>query len=322
MPIIFADIERLENGAKLHTADLHVHSFGASEDVTDETMTPEAIIEAAVQHHVSLLCLTDHNSALNTQRSIDYALGKYAGQILVLAGVEITTSHGHLLAYFDPDKADSVSTLLARLDLVGKPGERDTHTRKSMADVIAEVERLQGVCIAAHIDRTKTGFEMFATGYPNWKADIITSSGLYGLEFDDPLNIVWFSPEDSCPTNGGERRKLVERRSRASSTSARVRLASIQNSDSHSLRAFMNHCNRQQLTRYKMDVLSFDGFKTALLDSYARVRVEATVPPAVPRILGMHVVGGFLDGDTYHFSDNLNCFIGGRGLVSQRRFEV
>src|SRR5579872_3820341 len=27
----------------------------------------------------------------------------------------------------------------------------------------------------------------------------------------------------------------------------------------------------------------------------------------------MQVSGGFLDGQTYQFSDNLNCFIGGRG---------
>ena len=46
-----------------------------------------------------------------------------------------------------------------------------------------------------------------------------------------------------------------------------------------------------------MDSLSFNGLKTALIDSYARVRVEATVPPSVPRVLGMHIVGGFLDGE-------------------------
>jgi hypothetical protein len=39
----------------------------------------------------------------------------------------------------------------------------------------------------------------------------------------------------------------------------------------------------------------------------------ATIPRSLPRILGIQVTGGFLDGETYHFSDNLNCFIGGRG---------
>ena len=33
----------------------------------------------------------------------------------------------------------------------------------------------------------------------------------------------------------------------------------------------------------------------------------------IPRILGIHLTGGFLDGEVIHFSDNLNCFIGGRG---------
>ena len=54
-----------------------------------------------------------------------------------------------------------------------------------MADVIAEAERSQGLSVAAHIDRTNTGFELLAAGYPNWKADILSASGLFGLEFDN-----------------------------------------------------------------------------------------------------------------------------------------
>ena len=52
-------------------------------------------------------------------------------------------------------------------------------------DVINKVEEQGGICIAAHIDRVKTGFEMVVAGYPNWKRDVMLSSGLYGIEFDE-----------------------------------------------------------------------------------------------------------------------------------------
>ena len=43
MPITFTEIERFDNGAQFYTADLHVHSFGASEDVADAAMTPRCV---------------------------------------------------------------------------------------------------------------------------------------------------------------------------------------------------------------------------------------------------------------------------------------
>jgi len=66
---------------------------------------------------------------------------------------------------------------------------------------VAEAEKLGGLCVAAHIDRAKTGFEMLADGHPNSKRDIVTSSVLYGLEFDDSAHLGWYSPDDdTTPT--------------------------------------------------------------------------------------------------------------------------
>src|SRR6267378_3537160 len=182
MPVTLQDIQKEENGARFLSADLHVHSYGGSADVKDRAMTAQAIIDAAVAQGISLVAITDHNSDHSTQTSLQYAQ-KYAGQLLVLPGVELTTAHGHLLAYFPPESAGSVRDLLARINIVGQPGERDSHTQMSMATVIHEIETLGGVAVAAHIDRPKTGFELLVNGYPNWKKDIISASGLYGLDF-------------------------------------------------------------------------------------------------------------------------------------------
>lgn len=48
MAITFKEIEAVDNGAGFFNADLHVHSFGASHDVKDSSMTVEAVIDAAV----------------------------------------------------------------------------------------------------------------------------------------------------------------------------------------------------------------------------------------------------------------------------------
>lgn len=312
MPITFAEISKFDNGARFYTADLHVHSFGASSDVSDTSLTPEEIIDAAIKHGISIICLTDHNTEKNTQTSIDYA-HRYAGQILVLAGVEVSTANGHLLAYFPPEKTQSVRSLLGQLNIVGEWGGRDSHTTMSMTDVIARVDALGGIAVAAHIDRVKIGFETLATGYPNWKKDIIASSGLYGLEVDDAKNLIWFSDQDEKTGPGGERSKLLAQREQFTATAGRVQLAHIQNSDAHTLAHFVGHVQKRELTRFKLNELSFEALRTAFVDPVARVRAIATLPIAVPRILGIQITGGFLDGQTYHLSDNLNCFIGGRG---------
>lgn len=71
-----------------------------------------------------------------------------------------------------------------------------------------------GISVAAHIDRAKTGFELFAEGFQNWKKDIITSAGLFGLEFDDPANFDWYSLEEVGASEAGVRRKIFEERGR------------------------------------------------------------------------------------------------------------
>ena len=81
---LLKDICVLDNGAHFHNADLHIHSFGASHDVKDSTMTPEAIMESAVRQDLRVIAITDHNSNKNVEAAITYAQAKYPGQILVL----------------------------------------------------------------------------------------------------------------------------------------------------------------------------------------------------------------------------------------------
>lgn len=311
MPIKYSDVANLPNGAQFYTADLHVHTYGGSHDVKDKSMTAEAVIDQAVSGGIRVLAITDHNTGKNTERSLEYAQ-KYTGQLLVLAAVEVSTANGHLLVYFAPDALNELNSFIGRISIV-KPGSSESHTTMSMSDVATEAQRLGGICLAAHIDRVKTGFETLATGYPNWKKDIITNPAIVGLELDDPAHLVWYSDNDEATPQGGERKKLIEERAKTPGAAARRVLAHVQNSDAHSLQAFADAQKKRSLTRLKMDALSFEGFRTALADPEARARAAVQLPPAVPRIVGIHVEGGFLHAETYRLSDNLTCFIGGRG---------
>jgi DNA repair ATPase RecN len=275
-------------------------------------MTPAAIVDSAVRQGLSVIAITDHNSAANVRAAIDHAQQQYSSRLLVIAGVEVTTSHGHLLVYFAPDRVDDLGRFLMRLELVGDPGDDNTHTAKSMADTIAEADRLGGISVAAHIDRAKTGFESFGMGFQNWKKDILCSPGLYGLECDAADNLVWYSDDDAGPA-GAERRKMLGARREVPSLAPRHYLAHVQGSDAHSMAQFERTDRNKPWTRVKLSSLTFAALRTAFVDPTARVRATAAVPRAIPRVRGIAITGGFLHGQTIHFSDNLNCFIGGRG---------
>jgi hypothetical protein len=57
------------NGARFQTADLHVHSFGGSSDVTDAAMTVGNIIETAAKGSTAILAITDRNSVQESTTS-------------------------------------------------------------------------------------------------------------------------------------------------------------------------------------------------------------------------------------------------------------
>ncbi|MBN9501503.1 MAG: PHP domain-containing protein, partial [Armatimonadetes bacterium] len=310
--IALKDIRPVDNGAKFLNVDLHIHTYGGSADVKDPALTPEAIVDSAVKQNLSVIAITDHNSNISVEAAMAHAQ-QYADKLMVLPGVEVTTAHGHLLVYFAPENYKELGKFLVKIELIGEMGAENSRTAKSMADVIAEAEKHGAICVAAHIDREKTGFEKFAPGFQDWKRDIICSSGLYGLEHDDISTIDWYSNQDDSSPAGSERKKIYSARAATVKLEGRHHLAHLQGSDSHSLAQFESSDPNKVWTKIKLTELSWSAFRTALIDPTARVRPTQSVPRLTPRILGMGIAGGFLNGEKLHFSDNLNCLIGGRG---------
>lgn len=137
-------IEQLPNGARFYHCDLHVHSYGGSHDVHDTTMTPEAIMQTAVQENIAMVAITDHNEISNVQRAIDASKNT---SVTVVPGVELSTPQGHLLCYF-PD-VQALQQFHGRLQFADRQ-TANSRCNQSMFKCMEECEKLKGFCILAH----------------------------------------------------------------------------------------------------------------------------------------------------------------------------
>lgn len=300
MEDILTEINTESDGAHFLRIDLHIHSYGdnGSPDVTDATHTPERIVETAIAQGLKVISITDHNKVGNCETALSYAQGK---DILVIPGVELSTSQGHLLLYA-PSIAD-LSRVIARLNFSG-----DMCTNP-IAQCLDEIQAVHGFGIAAHIDKDK-GFEQKIQGYGEDKKQLFLHHELLGLELNNSVNLEWYTPTDTQE----QRRAFVEERRQALHESNDYNIAHVSFSDAHVLiRVGKDAQGDECLTRAKLDEMSFEALKTAFLDPAARIRAEKQIPRLVPQFVGMKVEGGFLDNQIISFNSNLTCIIGGRG---------
>jgi PHP family Zn ribbon phosphoesterase len=290
-------------GATFVRADLHVHCHGGSHDVKDATMTPEAVVETAIREGLALIAIADHNEIVCVERALTAASGT---ALIVIPAVELSTPQGHLLCYFD--SLQTLRRFHGQLSLADS-GLPNSRCQQSMLDCLNLVQALHGFSVLAHVD-APSGFEAEMPGASPHKADILSHPALLGIELKSSSSVVAYSTTDTDSVRAG----LGEERNRRLQLGSRQYLARVLNSDAHSLAALgRNAENARKVTRYKMDEPSFDALKIALEDADARVRIEELVPASIPHIVGMHVDGGFLSGQSVQFSQNLNCIIGGRG---------
>ena len=297
-------------GARFVRADLHIHSFGASHDVRDQSMTPTAIVATAAREGLSIIAVTDHNEIANVEPTL---LTASSAGICVIPGVELSTSQGHLLCYLPT--IDALRQFYSRLSI--ERGSSTSHCQQSIIECLKLVESSKGFGILAHVD-VASGFEVEVPGFSPHKADVICHPALLGIEVKQASSPISYSDGDPDP----DRARFCRERIRRLQLGSKQHLARVLNSDAHSLDALgKNAEHARRVTRYKMDAPSFEALRVALDDADARVRIEDLIPQTVPMILGVRCEGGFLDGQAIHFSSNLNCIIGGRGTGKSTIFE-
>jgi ABC-type lipoprotein export system ATPase subunit len=308
--MVLAEIRGNSNGAQFRRADLHIHSFGVlgSYDVTDPTMTPEGIVDTAIDEKLDVIAITDHNVVGNVRPAVIHAEGK---AILVVPGVELSTQQGHLLVYCPTP--EQLEGFYGKLTI--------TADKKGCSNTIPQIlkfaEEFRGFGICAHIE-SDAGLEKAHPKFDAFKQEIFNCKNLLGLEILHIDNISWFSHTD----DNSDRRHCIVLRCQNLECEEELELAKVMSSDAHTLGALgKNAAGNRRLTRFKMESLSFDSLRVSLLDSAARVRLEDLIPPMIPHFVGMKLEGGFLKDQVVHFSRNLTCIIGGRGAGKSTMLE-
>jgi energy-coupling factor transporter ATP-binding protein EcfA2/histidinol phosphatase-like PHP family hydrolase len=299
-------------GAVFYRADLHIHSFGASHDVKDAAMTPAAIVSTAVQEKLALIAVTDHNEITNVEAAIVAAGGT---SVCVIPGVELSTVQGHLLCYLP--SVEALKSFYGQLNIVdhGLPNSR---CQQSMLECLNLVAQQGGFAVLAHVE-APAGYEHDNPGASPHKYDVLCHRALLGIELKKATSDVSFSEADSDTS----RQQIGRERIKRLQLGSKQFLARVLNSDAHALEALgRNAANARKVTRYKMEAPSFHALRIALEDADARVRLEDEVPPRTPRVVGLYLDGGFLNGQMIRFSPNLNCIIGGRGTGKSTMFEA
>jgi len=297
-----SEIQTIENGAKFYRADLHIHSFGkyASYDVKDAQMTPENIIDEAIKENISIISITDHNEIGNITKALEYASGR---NILVIPGVELSTSQGHFLVYFET--YEKIRSFIGELSISDDKKQCDT----TITGALDIARKYNGFGVAAHID-IDAGFENYTPGYTPFKEAILKHELLYGLEISNKVAVDWYTELDVS----ADRKRLFRARKTQFNEDNSYNIAKIMSSDAHIISALgKNLGGTKKLTRIKLDALDFNSFRVAFLDANSRIRIEESIPTTFPKFLGIEFEGGILDKNKIHFSNNFNSLIGGRG---------
>lgn len=290
------DFETINSGASFYKADLHIHSYGeeGSFDVTDTTMTPENIVDTAIEKGLSIISITDHNEDRNVKRALKHAEGK---NILVIPGMEVSTLQGHLLLYFE--KYDELKNFRGKLSVAE---DRQTCTQ-GIIDCLNLAKQYNGVGVLAHIE-LDSGFEKTINRFDPKMSAILTHEVLMALEISTKDSISLYTDNDDTESSE-ERKRLINERRQALNLESNYDFPKLMSSDAHTLdKLGLNASGEKKLTRIKLDSLNFHAFRIALLSSNSRIRIENLIPERLPRFVGMSIEGGLLDKQVVHFSNN------------------
>ncbi len=189
-------------------AELHVHST-----YSDGLDSVEKIVLRAEEIGLSLISITDHDTVQGSLAAIDFARDENLN-VTVIPGVEITTSDGHLLAFYV---------------------EKDIDSGMSLEETASEVRRMGGICAISHpfqverkgvfrpdlfrhVDAVEVFNAKYVTGLFNWLARKYAlkygKAGIAGSDAHSALEVGYGVTrfEGDLRTSIAERKTAVEGR--------------------------------------------------------------------------------------------------------------
>jgi hypothetical protein len=279
----------MSDWAKYWAVDLHVHTPG-SEDAKEENFgTADEIVRAAIDAGLDAIAITDHNTASWVDQMSAAAAET---DLIVLPGVEISTTDGHLLAIWEIGTAASViNELLVELGIKqADRGKLDIATNKGLADAAKAVVAAGGLAIAAHVDKPKGLLEVKVKAHMKRTLleDDLCAVELVHLDTIEKLERIL----------SGERRLACVRSSDAFNPAL----------SAHSITAIGSR--RTWVKASRPDLI---GIRHALNDPDLRISLSEPESPDYPQIDRVELVGGFLDGQVLDLCPDLNCLLGGTG---------
>lgn len=284
----------MDIGLRFRRVDLHTHT-PASACFSDRDVTPNDIVQAAINAGMDAIAITDHN----TGEWIDLIKEAAANtRLVVFPGVEITVSEGfHILAILDTDKKRAhVDHLLATVDIpVDEFGKSEALSKKGADCVIREIRASGGLAVLAHIDEAPRGAYAATSG--NFRTRLFSESPYHAVE-----TVTGNLPEDFVKGRGFKRLP-----------------ATYQSSDNPSPEDNKKHSHQGIGTRcswFKMDdPINLEGLRQCFADPQVRIRPMDECPSSSsPRILSVKFSGGFLADQEVVLNPGLNCLIGGKGV--------
>ncbi len=287
----------MTNGMRFRRIDLHVHT-PASDCFTEPDVTPEIIVQQAIDSGMEAIAVTDHNSGEWVEQMKAAAKGT---SLVVFPGVEIAVQPGiHIIAVFPEDKTgEHVTDLLSVLGL-GKDqrGQREAMVTEygiqKVLDIICKEH--QALAILAHIDDHKG---VWCELKEQTRIQLWQEGCYVAVEYvkDELPPGIGHAPYNRLP-------------------------AAYRASDNPHPKHPTKHSHRgigTRHSRFKLDdPISFEGLRNCFNDP--QVRIQATPPPLGqehdvihPVLEQIKIAGGFLDGLDLSLNPNLNCVVGGRG---------
>jgi ABC-type lipoprotein export system ATPase subunit len=288
--------------------DLHIHT-PASKCFYNKNVTPEQIVQKAVQMKLSAIAITDHNTGEWVDKIKIAAKGT---NLIVFPGVEITVgdAHNHIIAILDVDKTTrDIEDLLSKVDIFcNKRGKEDAFSSMSVVEVIEIIasEKFEGIAIPAHIDSTN-GIFVQMRGMPRKK--VIKHSSLLAVEAvnfqkvaklldgNDPIYqrklAVYQSSDNPCIDRDGN-----------------IIISGLY-AGKHSIGGIGS-----RYSYFKVDEnISLESLRQCFIDPEVRIRQSFEYKKRTYQyIKSVKINSGFLSDIEYNFHQGLNSILGAKGV--------
>lgn len=298
---------------------------------------------------VDALVITDHHKskfADNLSRETSKLLLLPGIEINVKANPEFTDESVHLLAIFSKNtKFNDIERIFPPKTFPSYDDRKEnTVYEGNIGDLIKNIHDLNGIVIAAHVNSSKGLRALLRNNAEllRWKnrvkeieqkeerttkeEELLAGYGKRLDEVEDSLQKKYLlflhnHDIDAVQITKPEDKEHYDDRHLAPLGISQF--PCVMASDAHTTEDVgkRGHCTHIKLTK-----LDLNSIVKAFKDPGARIRYDDQIAPeSYSRIKGIHIEGGFFDGLTFAFSDNLTCLIGTRGsgksaLIDALRF--